>query len=266
MAVIIFFISAWYLSLFCQTFFHHRYASHGAFTMSKGWEKFFYVLSWITQGSHYLSPRAYAIMHRMHHAFADTDKDPHSPSFSPNMVSMMLRTHRIYRDIYDGKFDVDDKFMKNLPDWPAFDKFASSTFSRLLWVAAYVAFFWAFTTSPWQWLLLPFVIGLSVLHGAIINWFAHKFGYTNFKMRNTSENLFKIDFLMLGESYHNNHHKHPSSVNFGVRWHEVDPVYPVILLLNKLGVIQIPKKKPVDTPVGATLEVKQEVHEEMEAW
>ncbi len=50
---------------------------------------------------------------------------------------------------------------------------------------------------------------------------------------------------MLGESYHNNHHKRPSAINFGVRWHEIDPVYPVILLLNKLGVIRIPKLAPV---------------------
>jgi stearoyl-CoA desaturase (delta-9 desaturase) len=47
------------------------------FTMSKAWEKFFYILSWIFQGSSYLSPRAYGIMHRMHHAYADTEKDPH---------------------------------------------------------------------------------------------------------------------------------------------------------------------------------------------
>ncbi|HJY63202.1 MAG TPA: acyl-CoA desaturase, partial [Ignavibacteria bacterium] len=48
---ILFFITHWYLSLFFQTFFHHRYASHGAFTMSKSWERVFYILSFITQGS-----------------------------------------------------------------------------------------------------------------------------------------------------------------------------------------------------------------------
>ncbi|HEY9177213.1 MAG TPA: fatty acid desaturase, partial [Flavipsychrobacter sp.] len=89
-------------------------------------------------------------------------------------------------------------------------------------------------------LLLPVIIAMGAFHGAIINWFAHKFGYKNFILKNTSENLFFIDVLMLGESYHNNHHKYPSSVNFGVRWHEIDPIYPIILLLNKLGVIKLP--------------------------
>lgn len=213
--------------------------------MSKFWERFFYVFTYITQGSHYMSPRAYAIMHRLHHAYADTERDPHSPNFSSNLITMMLRTRKIYTGIYKGKIEVEEKFTKNLPDWPAFDKWANSTLSRTLWVIVYVAIFILYATSPWLYLLLPVIIIMGAFHGAIINWFAHKFGYKNFKLRNTSENLFSIDVLMLGESYHNNHHKHPSSVNFGVRWHELDPVYPVILLLDKLHVIRLPRLAPV---------------------
>jgi stearoyl-CoA desaturase (Delta-9 desaturase) len=245
MVVFIFFISIWYLSLFSQTFFHHRYASHGAFQMSKFWQKFFYVFTYITQGSHYMSPRAYAIMHRLHHAHTDTELDPHSPNFSSNLIAMMLRTRRIYTDIYKGKMQVEEKFTKNLPDWPAFDRWANSTLSRGIWVVAYIAFFVMFATSPWVYLLLPIVVSMGAFHGAIINWFAHKFGYKNFILKNTSENLFSVDILMLGESYHNNHHKRPSAINFGVRWHELDPVYPVILFLNWIHVIRIPKLAPV---------------------
>ena len=245
MFVLLFFISIWYLSLFAQTFFLHRYASHGAFEMSKRWERVFFIYTYVTQGSHYMSPRAYAIMHRMHHAYTDTDQDPHSPNFSSNIFSMMWRTRNIYTDIFNNRVPIEDKFLKNLPDWPAFDKWANSGLSRLLWTVAYIAFFVLFATSPWQYLLLPVIMAMGAFHGAIINWFAHKFGYRNFNLKNTSENLFIVDVLMLGESYHNNHHKRPSSINFGVRWHEIDPVYPVILLLNWLHVIKIPKTLPV---------------------
>lgn len=244
MFIIIFFITIWYLSLFSQTFFHHRYASHHAFSMSKRWEKFFFIFTYITQGSHYMSPRAYAIMHRMHHAYTDTDKDPHSPNYSSNIISMMLRTSKIYKAIFKGKLIVEEKFLKNLPDWPAMDKWANSSFSRGLWVIAYVIVFLLFATSPWMYLLLPVIILMGAFQGAIINWFAHKIGYKNFKLNNTSENLFSVDILMLGESYHNNHHKHPSAINFGVRWHEIDPIYPIILLLNKMRVIRINKLIP----------------------
>ena len=68
LAIIIFFIAHWYLSLFAQSFFHHRYAAHRAFTMSPFWEKFFFVYSYVTQGSSYMSPRVYGILHRIHHA------------------------------------------------------------------------------------------------------------------------------------------------------------------------------------------------------
>lgn len=241
MPVIIFFIAIWYFSLFSQTFFHHRYASHGAFKMSRFWEKFFFIFTYVTQGSHYMSPRAYAIMHRLHHAYTDTEQDPHSPNFSSNIISMMLRTRNIYTGIFKGTIKVEEKFLKNLPEWNSFDKWANSTLSRVLWIVAYVALFVFLGASPWMYLLLPVIIGMGAFHGAIINWFAHRVGYKNFKLKNTSENLFMVDVLMLGESYHNNHHKRPNSINFGYRWHELDPVYPIILLLNKLRIIRIPK-------------------------
>jgi stearoyl-CoA desaturase (Delta-9 desaturase) len=80
---------------------------------------------------------------------------------------------------------------------------------------------------------------MGAFHGAIINWFAHKYGYMNFRMRNTSHNLLSLDVLMLGEAYHNNYHKQPSRANFGRRWHELDPVYPCIRLLNWLHIVKI---------------------------
>ncbi|MES2703656.1 MAG: acyl-CoA desaturase [Bacteroidota bacterium] len=239
MIILIFFIAVWYLSLFGQTFFHHRYASHSAFTMSKGWERFFFVFTYITQGPHYMSPRAYAIMHRLHHAHTDTELDPHSPAFSSNLISMMLRTRRYYNDIIFNRMPVDPRFTKNLPEWKGFDKWANSTPSRVLWGAAYLAFFIAFATSWWLYLLLPVLLAMGAFHGALINWFAHKYGYINFKLKNTSRNLISIDLLMLGESYHNNHHKRPSAINFGKRWHEIDPVYPIICLMARMRIIKL---------------------------
>jgi stearoyl-CoA desaturase (Delta-9 desaturase) len=245
MTIIVFFIALWYTSLFSQTFFQHRYAAHGAFTMSKRWEKVFFIVAYITQGSSYMSPRAYAIMHRLHHAYTDTDRDPHSPSFSANIFSMMWRTRGFYLDIMHDRMEVEQRFTKNLPEWPAFDRFANSAVSRLSWVALYIAFFICFATSPWLFLLLPIVVSTGAFHGAIVNWFAHKYGYINFKLKNTSMNLLFCDVLMLGESYHNNHHKYPSAINFGRRWHEIDPMYPVILLFARLRIISLPSRAPV---------------------
>ncbi len=187
-----------------------------------------------------MSPRAYAIMHRMHHAYTDTEKDPHSPGYSSNVFKMMSRTNKFYMGIYKGTLQVDDKFMKNIPDWPAFDKWALTWKSSVLWSLIYISYYIIFATAWWMFLLIPVHILMGPVHGTIINWFAHKYGYTNFKVNNTSKNLLPIDFLMLGESYHNNHHKFPSRINFGgIKWHEIDPVYPVIRLFDRLGVVKI---------------------------
>jgi stearoyl-CoA desaturase (delta-9 desaturase) len=50
-----------------------------------------------------------------------------------------------------------------------------------------------FATAWWLWLLLPLQFLMSPIHGAIINWFAHKYGYTNFEVRDTSKNFLPVD-------------------------------------------------------------------------
>jgi stearoyl-CoA desaturase (delta-9 desaturase) len=239
MYILLFFCAHWYLSLFAQTFFLHRYAAHAMFTMSKGWEKFFYILTYLFQGSSFLSPRAYGIMHRLHHAYADTEKDPHSPAYSTGLFDMMWKTKNIYNDILNDRAGVDPKFLKNVPNWRPIEWLGDRWLSRLAWGTAYTLFYIQFATAWWEFLLLPVHYLMGPVHGAIINWFAHKYGYVNFKVSDTAKNLLPVDFLMMGESYHNNHHKFGGRANFGVRWFEIDPTYPVILLLNLLGIIRL---------------------------
>ena len=84
---------------------------------------------------------------------------------------------------------------------------------------------------------------MAPIHGVIINWFGHILGYTNFKTKDTSKNLFRFDFLMMGEGYHNNHHKFAARPNFGgVHWYEIDITYVIMRLLHRTRVI---KMKPV---------------------
>ncbi|MEO5564157.1 MAG: acyl-CoA desaturase [Chitinophagaceae bacterium] len=247
--ILVFFLSHWYLAIFSQTFLQHRYASHSAFSMSKFWERFFYIVAYIGQGSSYVSPRVYAIMHRMHHAYTDTEKDPHSPKYDDNVFSMMWRTRNFTSGVFNGTVEVEERFLKNLTDWPWMDRVAHYWASRVFWMAFYIAFYVLFAPSAWWYLLIPIHMTMLPLHGAVINWFAHKYGTINFKLKNTSRNLYPMDFFLLGEAYHNNHHKSPSSINFGKRWYEMDPIYPVLLLFNRLRIIRI-NKQAVLSPVA----------------
>ena len=241
MAILIFFLAHWYLSLFGQTFFLHRYAAHQMFTMNTFWERTFYVFTWLFQGSSFLSPKAYGIMHRMHHAYADTDKDPHSPMFSKNLFDMMKKTLVVYNGILHDKIDVEEKFKKGVPFWASFEKIADNWVVRISWGVLYLLFYYQFATHWWQYLLLPIHFLMGPVHGAIINWFAHKYGYVSFIVGDTAKNMLPVDILMMGESYHNNHHKFGGRANFGKKWFELDPTYPFILLFNLLGIIHLKK-------------------------
>jgi stearoyl-CoA desaturase (Delta-9 desaturase) len=239
MAILIFFVAHWYLSLFAQTFFLHRYSAHKMFTMGPITEKVFYWLTYIFQGSSFLSPYAYGVMHRLHHAHADTAEDPHSPSFSKNLFDMMWKTKNYYQEIVHKVDHIEAKFKKNVPNWVFMEKLGDSWVSRLGWGVAYILFYYYFAESYWVFLLLPIHFLMGPVHGVIINWFAHKYGYRNYDVDDTAKNLLPIDFLMMGESYHNNHHKFGGRANFGIKWHEFDPTYPVIKLLSFMKIIKL---------------------------
>jgi stearoyl-CoA desaturase (delta-9 desaturase) len=238
-AVVIFFVAHWQLSVFCQTFFLHRYGAHRMFTMSPAWEKFFFLLTYVSQGSSFLSPRGYAILHRMHHAYSDTEKDPHSPLRFPNALSMMLETKKQYDAFAYRREAPEARFDGGIPEWPLLEKLGQNWFMRLAWAAAYASFYFAFATEAWMWALLPAHFVMGPIHGAIVNWCGHKYGYANYDNGDASKNTLPFDFLTLGELFQNNHHKFGMAPNFAARRFEVDPAYQVARVLHALGVIDL---------------------------
>jgi stearoyl-CoA desaturase (Delta-9 desaturase) len=244
-AVLIFFCVHWYLSLFSQTFFLHRYSAHKMFDMNKFWEKFFYIFTWLTQGSSFLSPRAYAILHRMHHAYSDTEKDPHSPHFHSNVFTMMWKTKAIYNSFLDKNAKVEERFSKDIPSWDFVEKLGDNWVSRVAWGTGYAIFYIIFAEYWWLYLLLPVHFLMGPVHGAIVNWFGHKLGYSNFDNNDKSKNTLVFDLVMGGELFQNNHHKHADSPNFAKKWYEFDPTYPVMKVLDWVHIIKIKTKLAV---------------------
>src|SRR5688572_19516989 len=135
--ILTFFFAHWFLSLFCQTFFLHRYSSHKMFTMSKGWERFFYFLTFLFQGASFLNPRAYAIMHRMHHAYSDTEKDPHSPHFMKDVWGLMMKTKKIYADFVKYKTEPEPAFVGGYREWKTVDAVADAWVVSIAFGVAY---------------------------------------------------------------------------------------------------------------------------------
>ncbi len=241
MIILIFFFCHWFLSLFFQTFFLHRYSSHKMFKMSPFWEKFFYLSTFLAQGASFLNPRAYAIMHRMHHAYSDTEKDPHSPHFFKDVIGMMIQTKNIYLNYVRFKVEPEPAFRDNYPTWPLIDKIGDLWITRLSFAVLYIAFYVYFAEYWWMFLLLPVHFLMGPIHGAVVNWCGHKYGYSNYDNNDHSKNSLPFDFLMLGELFQNNHHKKPNNVNFALKWFEFDPSYPIIKLMHHLHIIRLRK-------------------------
>lgn len=242
MYILVFFLAHWFLSLFGQTFFLHRYASHKMFIMNKFWERFFYFFTFITQGTSFLNPRAYAILHRMHHAYSDTKEDPHSPHFFKDIISMMMNTKDIYLDYAKHGVQPEKPFQGNYPEWKTLDIVSDLWLVRILFAIGYTTFYAFFATSWWMFLLLPIHFLMGPLHGAIVNWCGHKYGYRNFDTNDKSKNTIPFDFLLMGELFQNNHHKSPNSANFALAKFEIDPCYPIIKMLDFVGVVKLRKK------------------------
>lgn len=209
--------------------------------MNGFWEKTFYFCTFIFQGSSFLNPRAYAILHRMHHAYSDTEKDPHSPHFFRDVYSMMIETKNMYMDYLKFKKQPEPAFEGKYPEWPLIDRIGDLWITRSLFIAAYITFYVFFASYWWMFLLLPIHFLMGPIQGAIVNWCGHKYGYSNHDNDDHSKNTLPLDFLMMGELFQNNHHKKPNNVNFAQKWFEFDPSYPIIKIMNKLRIIQLRK-------------------------
>ncbi len=199
------------------------------------------MFTFITQGSSFLNPRAYAILHRMHHAYSDTEKDPHSPQFFKDVWHMTMHTKDIYLNYAKHNVEPEAAFKGNYPEWKLMDKISDMWLVRLSFGALYFLFYFQFATHWWMFLLLPIHFFMGPLHGAIVNWCGHKYGYSNHDNDDHSKNSIPLDFLLMGELLQNNHHKSPNNPNFSQKWFEFDPTYPLMKFLNLVGVIKLRK-------------------------
>jgi len=57
-------------------------------------------------------------------------------------------------------------------------------------------------------------------------------------MKNTSKNILPIDFIFIGDAYHNNHHKFPGRVKNSSKWFETDLIYQIINFMSKLKIVR----------------------------
>src|SRR5438045_9334353 len=140
------FVTHWLLSVFFQSLFLHRYAAHRMYTVGPRTERVLHLLTYLIQGPSYLSPRGYAILHREHHAFSDTERDPHSPWNFRNALRMMLDTKHRYDAYAYRREEPEARFLGGYPEWTLIDETRSQSLaSRTAWGACHSVAYWLLT-------------------------------------------------------------------------------------------------------------------------
>lgn len=226
------------LRMFAVTAFYHRYFSHRAFRTSRPAQFVFAVLG---NSSSQRGPLWWAGHHRYHHRHADGERDLHSPRRRGFFMSHMgwLLTEdsvptldRLVSDLARyPELRFLDRFYMIVPGALAGGLFAVG--ALLERTAPGLG-----TNGPQLMVWGFFVSTLWLLHGTYtVNSLSHRFGTRRFETRDDSRNNWWLAGITLGESWHNNHHRFPSSVRQGLRWWEIDCTWYALLVLDRLGVI-----------------------------
>jgi stearoyl-CoA desaturase (delta-9 desaturase) len=208
---------------------YHRLLTHRGFKTPKFVEYILSILGTLTVQS---GPLTWVTTHRIHHAFTETDKDPHSPikgGFWAHMgwiIRGTAQNHswatkvRYCPDITKDAFQVAlDKYAYVPTIIVAIGLFAIGGLPMVLWgIFLKTVIGWHFT-----WL---------------VNSATHMWGTRRFETRDDSRNNGLIAAITWGEGWHNNHHAHPRSARHGLAWYEIDINWITISAMEKLGLVE----------------------------
>ncbi len=202
----------------------HRFLSHKSWQPYKWAEPF---LLWAATMTAEGSPIWWAALHRgHHHRVSDQEgKDIHTPVGNGWLWSYMAWQFNIKQDSVNFRHAVDLLRDRRLV-------FIHENYNKIIY--ATLALSWllfGLTFTIWF-----FVIGaLMSLHAdGLVNTFGHvpKAGYKNFDNRDASTNVWWIGYFHWGSGWHNNHHRDPSSFDFGStvsgRKFEFDPCFLIV--------------------------------------
>lgn len=207
---------------------YHRLLTHRGFTTSVWMTR---VLATFGSLALQSGPVTWVTTHRVHHAFTETDKDPHSP------IKGFLWAHMGW--IFEGtaQNQSDATRAKYSPDLLR-DPY-------LVWLDKYyyvpILAASAIVFAIGGWTMVLWAIGLRTVFSWHTTWLVnsvtHIWGSRRFDVRDDSRNNALIAAVTFGEGWHNNHHAIPRSARHGLHWAEIDINWIQISLLEKLGLV-----------------------------
>jgi fatty-acid desaturase len=247
LACISLFLVAYLVNAIMITVFYHRGLAHRAVALHP-WARKLTIHGgiWLTG----LDPKGWACMHRMHHSYSDTEKDPHSP-VQLGAWGVLLGQLKSYERTLVGLVREQSEFTRHVED---LDFPVSWVNRKRVWLLPYVVHFaiaLAIALPTGMWLLgAAYFIGMMShpLEGWLVNTLGHAVGGRNFDTKDNSRNNHLAAWLVLGEGFQNNHHRYATSAKFSYQASEVDLGYGICILLDKLGVLEIRHETLIPSP------------------
>ena len=208
---------------------YHRLLTHRGFIAPKWLEYTLSVFGTIALQS---GPLTWVTTHRLHHAFTETDKDPHSPRHGTYWAHMGW----IFRGTAQNQSWT--TMVRYCPDLTK-DRF-HVVLDKYYWVPTVMIGMALVAIGGWT--MLFWGIGLRTVVGWHFTWLVnsatHLWGTRRFETRDDSRNNGLIAALTFGEGWHNNHHAYPRSAKHGLAWYEFDINWIQIWALKKLGLLR----------------------------
>lgn len=228
--------------------FHHMYLTHRSFKCKRWIEQMGSLMGTLTWRGPFAPPIKYVAMHKIHHAFADTDLDPHTPKKGFWFALMSWFWHMPYG------FTRLDLYETYVPEM-AKDRWHLFLDRNVNWLQA-------------MWGGVCFVLGATVpwiaggtfdienglrfmIYGVFVRAFLslylinavdlvnHTVGYRAYETKDDSTNSFLMASIHLGGaiSWHNNHHAHQHYFTVKKNWWEFDMHHQFLRLLSRFGLV-----------------------------
>jgi len=193
----------------------HRCLAHRAFRIHPVLGSFLDGFMQVYGGVH---PQRWVGVHRLHHRYADTELDPHSP-LQRHPLLVLVGTPYLFASAR-RRLAADSS--------PAPGK-------RHVAAQVLITAFWLVTIGPAQTgitLAVHLVCYLGIM--GMVNTAGHLSGskpHPDFPGYDCAW----LAILLLGHGYHNSHHAHPAAARTGL----LDPMWPILRLLSGLGLVAL---------------------------
>lgn len=228
-------VASYAVRAFALSAFYHRCFSHRAFQTHRAVQ---FLFAFLGAAAAQRGPLWWAAYHRLHHADADGNADPHS---SPRGFWWSHMTWFLCRKHYETPLSrVPD--LARFPELVWLNRFDYA--APLIFIGGMFALGEALApafpnTDGWQMVVWGYVIPtVALMHVTfMVNSLSHRIGHRRFSTADGSRNNTWLALLTFGEGWHNNHHRHAPSARLGFYWWQLDLGWLGLKLLARLGLV-----------------------------